>query len=96
MSEPVTYPAPVLSLPIPPRDKWERDRDAFLRLLPSLLQTHRGVYAAINNEQVVDFGEDKIALALRVYAKFGYMPVYVGLVTERPLPPERAPIFHLR
>ena len=33
MSEPVTYPAPVLDLPRTPQSKWEREYGAFLRLL---------------------------------------------------------------
>jgi len=48
------------------------------------MRTHKGKYVAIHEERVVDFGDDKIALALRVYAKFGYVPIYVSEVTEQP------------
>lgn len=91
MSEPVTFPAPVLDFPLPPRNKWEREYRAFLQLLPELLKTHRGQYVAVHDGRVVGVDDDKIELALQVYARIGYVPVYVGLVAERPLPPERIP-----
>jgi hypothetical protein len=90
MSEPMTYPAPVLPPPSPPKAKWQREYHAFLRLLPELLQTHRGRYVAIHDEQVVDSGEDELALASRVWAKYGYVPIHVELVTDRPQAPSRA------
>ena len=34
MSEPITLPAPVIELTTPPRTKWEREYQAFRRLLP--------------------------------------------------------------
>jgi hypothetical protein len=75
-----TLPAPVL----PPRrsknEKWEREYAAFIEMLPDLLQTHRGKFVAIHEGRMVDCGDDKIALALRVYNKYGYIPIYVGLV----------------
>src|SRR5205807_1758117 len=63
-------------------NKWQREYRAFLRLLPELLKTHKGKYVAIHEEQCVDTDEDKIALALRVYARYGYVPIQVGLVAE--------------
>jgi hypothetical protein len=93
MSDVTTYPPPVLGLPPQPENQWQREYRAFLRLLPDLLKTHRGKYVAVHDEQVVDSGDDKVALALRAYEKHGYVPIYVGLVAERPLPPERIPSF---
>jgi hypothetical protein len=84
MSEPVTLPAPVIDLNPPPRTKWDREYQTFRRLLPELLKTHRGQYVAIHEEQMVDSGDDQIAVALRAYARHGYVPIYVGLVTEHP------------
>ena len=84
MSAPVTLPAPALEMPVPPRSKWEREYQAFRRLLPQLLATHRGRYVAIHDEQVVDSGDDRLALALRVLAKVGNVAIHVGLVTEEP------------
>src|SRR5437879_2913411 len=95
MSEPVTYPAPVLPPPGPPETKWQREQRAFLRLLPALLQTHRDKYVAIHNEQVVDCGDDELALASRVWAKHGYVPIHIELVTDQPLPPVRIPSFRV-
>ncbi len=90
MSEPITLPAPVIELPAPPRTKWEREYQAFRRLLPQLLATHAGRFVAIHEGQVVDSGEDKIELALRVLAKIGNVPIHVGLVTEEPEPVSRS------
>jgi hypothetical protein len=83
-------PAPKLDWP-PPETQWERERRAFHRLLPSLLTTHRDKFVAIHDEQVVDSGDDKVQLAMRVYDKFGYVPIFVSLVTDVPQRPVRIP-----
>src|SRR5437870_1003608 len=88
MNEVETLPAPVLPPPSPP-SKWEKEYRAFLRLLPQLLQKQRGQYVAIHNGQVVDSDDDEIALALRVIAKVGPVPVHIDRVVERPPIPER-------
>ena len=90
-----TLPAPVLALPAPQMSKWDQEYAAFLRMLPDLLQTHRGQYVAVHEGKVVDSGDDKVAVALRAYDKYGYLPIYVGLVAERPLKPVRVPQFHI-
>ena len=90
MSDPITLPAPVVNLPPPPRTKWEREYRAFQRLLPQLLATHHGQYVAVHNEQVVDSGDNKLALALRVLAKIGNVSIHVGRVTEEPEPIARS------
>ena len=59
-------------------------------LLPQLLATHRDKYVAVHNEQVVDSGDDKVALALRVLVKVGNVPVHVGRVSEKPEPMARS------
>jgi hypothetical protein len=74
-----------------PEDKWHRERRAFWRLLPELLKTHRGKYVAVHNGQVVESGDDEVALALRAYRQHGYVPIYVGLVTDEPPRVERIP-----
>ena len=87
MSEPVTLPAPDISVTAPHdpiQEKFQRERRAFLRLLPELLKTHRGQYVAIHEEQVVDSGDDQFTIARRVYKRFGYVPIYVGPVSEYP------------
>jgi len=84
VSESITLPAPVIEVLAPPRTKWEREYQAFRRQLPQLLATHRGLYVAIHEEQVVDSGDDKIALALRVLTKIGNVAIHIGFVTEEP------------
>jgi hypothetical protein len=90
MSEPITRPAPIIELPTPPCSKWDQEYQAFRRLLPQLLATNRGCYVAIHNGQVVDSGNDKLALALRVLAKVGNVAIHVGLVTDEPEPVSRS------
>jgi hypothetical protein len=64
--------------------KFQRELEAFRRLLPELLKTHRDQYVAIHEGQVVGTGPDQIELADRAYAQFGYIPILVTLVTDRP------------
>ena len=77
-------------------DQWERERQAFLNLESALLQTHRGKFVAIHDGQVVDCDGDEVQLGLRVYGKYGYRPIYFGLVSETPLPLARVPSPRLR
>ena len=90
MSEPITLPAPSLEFALAPRTKWEREYQAFRRLLPELLRTHKGQFVAIHEEQVVGSGDNKLALALRVLRKIGNVPIHVGLVSEAPEPVSRS------
>ncbi len=82
-------PAPVLPLPL--KDKWRHEQEAFRRLLPELLKTHRNQYVAIHAGKVVESGPDKLAVAERAYAQFGYVPIYVSHVTDQPQLPCRIP-----
>lgn len=82
-------PSPIL--PQPPEDKWRCEQRAFRGQLTELLQKHRGKFVAIHNGEVVEVGEDKLEVAGRAYERFGYIPIYVGLVTEQPLPLNRLP-----
>jgi hypothetical protein len=95
MSDSITLPALILDMPGPPANKCEREYRAFRRLLPDLLSTHRGKYVAVHEEQVVGSGEDKVALALSVYAQYGYVPIHVGLVSESPIERVRIPDYRL-
>ncbi len=85
MNESEILPAPVIEMSSPPQTKWDRERTIFLRLLPQLLETQGGKYVAIHEGQVVDVAEDLLVLAPRVYAKYGYIPIYMDMVAERPL-----------
>jgi hypothetical protein len=89
MSQIDTLPAP--QLPAPPEDKWRREQQAFRGLLPELLKTHRGEYVAIHEGRVVASGADKLDVAGQAYARYGYVPIYVSLVTDRSPPPIRIP-----
>ena len=61
-----------------------REREAFVRLKPELLQTHLGQWVAVYRQQVVDAGDEQLEVLDRVYARFGYVPVYVERVQETP------------
>ena len=90
MSESITLPAPVVNLAPAPRSKWEREYKAFQHLLPKLLATYEGQYVAVHDEVVVDSGNDKMAVALRVLARIGNVPIHVGRVSEDPEPIARS------
>lgn len=89
MEETEVLPAPVL--PAPAEDKLRTERQAFHRLLPELLRTHRDQYVAIHEGQVVGSGADQVEVAEHAYDRFGYMPILVTRVTDRPRPPIRIP-----
>ena len=63
---------------------WQKEREAFYKLRDQLLKTHRGQFVAILNGQIVDSDVDNCELAQRVYNKFGYVPVYIQIVEEKP------------
>ena len=91
MTEALTLPPPELSTSPSATTKWEREYQAFIRLLPTLLQSHRGKFVAIHGEQVVDSNDDPIALIKRVHARYGYVPIHVDEVTDQPPAPIRIP-----
>ena len=84
-----TRSAPIL--PAPPDDKWRREQQAFHRLLPELLQSHRDQFVAIHEGRVVESGEDKLKVARQAYSRFGYVPIFVSRVTETPVAALRVP-----
>ena len=96
MSETATLPAPAVDWRPVVRSKWAREFEAFQRLLPQLLQTHRGEYVVIHEGRVVDSGQDDLALALRFFAEHGNVPIHVGLVTDQPEPVARIPHYRER
>jgi hypothetical protein len=83
VSQTAAPPTFEVHLPQPALPKAERERQAFLRLLPGLLQTHRGLYVAVHDGQVVDSGPNSAELADRV-AQRVKTDIYVGLVSEQP------------
>jgi hypothetical protein len=70
---------------------WEGERRAFLRLLPSLLTTHEGQYVAVYHGGVIAEGQDQVEVAKLAYSRAGYVPIYVGLVTDERSRPVRLP-----
>lgn len=91
MSDMTTLPAPDLSLKEATHAAWEEEQRAFLRLLPTLLATHRGRYIAVHHGCVIAEGPEQVEVAKQAYARAGYVPIYVGLVTEEPPRPVRLP-----
>jgi hypothetical protein len=89
MSTTETWPAPDLSARHD--DKWRREQRAFHDLRPGLLRTNPGQYVAIHEGQVVESGDDKLAVARRAYDRFGYVPIFVSRVTAGPPGPARVP-----
>lgn len=86
-----TLPPPEVSPLVVSDERWNRERQAFRRLLPNLLTTSAGQFAAVHDGQVVVMGDNKIAVARQAYAQCGYVPIFVGHVVEEPLPIVRIP-----
>jgi hypothetical protein len=91
MSDVDTLPAPELTHKQGNHAAWEEEHRAFLRLLPSLLATHQGQYVAVHKSSIIAEGPDQVDVALQAYAQAGYVPIYVGLVTNEPQKPVRLP-----
>lgn len=91
MSQADVLPAPELERLADGMSKWEQERSAYWRLLPTLVSRYRDQYVAVHEGQVVDSGADQVELALRVYRRFGYVPIYVGLVSDDPVRMLRVP-----
>jgi len=65
-------------------EAFEREQQAFERLKPELLRTHRGQWVAIYQGKVVEAGQDRSQVLDSVYDRLGYVPVYVQQVEQRP------------
>lgn len=96
MSQAEVLPAPELKSVADGMSKWDQERSAYWRLLPSLVSRYRGQYVAIHEGQLVDSGANQVELALRVYGRFGYVPIYVGLVSDEPVRMLRVPTPRVR
>jgi hypothetical protein len=89
MNDVNTLPAPDLGQKETTPDAWEDEHLAFIRLLPTLLASHEGQYVAIHKGCVIAEGRDQVAVAKQAYARAGYVPIYVGLVTNERSQPLR-------
>ncbi len=65
-------------------EQFEREKAAFQRLLPELLEKYAGQWVAIVNEQVTDVGPDFSTVIQRTRARFGKRPVVVQQVLKEP------------
>ena len=65
-------------------DEFYRERDAFERLKPKLLRTHLGQWVAVYRQELVAAGHEQSQVLENVYARFGYVPVYVQHVQVTP------------
>lgn len=83
----------VPSPPVPPTaDKFVREKDAFHRLLPELLKTHRGQYVAIHDGQVIAVGDERRPVIDEARKIAGYVDLLVRQVLAVQ-PIERIPGF---
>ena len=85
MSQSETLPAPILDSPPLAADKWQRERLAFLCLLPELMRTPFKQYIAVHEGRVVASGTELAEAALEAYSRHGYVPDLCGL-GHRPKP----------
>jgi hypothetical protein len=68
-------------------EAFQREVEAFERMKPELLRQYRNRVVAIHNGQVVEVGSENESVAdvaMRVYERLGYIPVYVHRVEETP------------
>ncbi len=63
---------------------FEKERASFFKLKKKLIgdPNYSDKYVAVVGGKIVDTDRDKIPLAKRVYGKHGYIPMYIGKVTE--------------
>jgi hypothetical protein len=73
----------MMAQPLPDDLGFERERAAFQRLLPELLQAHRGEWVAIVDGQPVEFGPDFSSVIAPVRQRFGQRSVYVHEISEQ-------------
>ena len=61
-----------------------RETEAYERMKPALLNTHKGKFVAILNGELVDSDEDEGELADRVYEQYGYRTILITEVEDTP------------
>ncbi|MEM9774400.1 MAG: DUF5678 domain-containing protein [Chloroflexota bacterium] len=62
-----------------------REKQAWLKLHPQLVETHLGQHVAVANEQVVDFDDNRLSLMQRINKSYPDQFVWVALVREKPI-----------
>ena len=58
--------------------------EAYERMKPELLKTHKGLFVAIFNGKFIDSDTDESKLAERVYSQHGYRTMLITEVEETP------------
>ena len=64
---------------------WQREREAFARLEPSLRRRHLGKWVAVRLGRVVASGPDPEQLSQRMFRRFGADAFFLGRVGGAPL-----------
>lgn len=67
-----------------PDELFERERDAFQGLLPTLLMNYAGRYVAIHGGRYAGDGQTDTEVARAFFAQHGDVPVYIGFVGSEP------------
>lgn len=73
---------PPTPTPFVPHPAFVHGLEAFNRMLPELLKTHRGQFVAVFQGGVVGAGPNKLAVAHDAYEKYGAVNVLVRFVAE--------------
>ena len=63
---------------------FQKEKQAFEKLKPELMKKYRGKYVVIKDEKAEIFDDNKTKIAEKAYKKFGYVPIYIGLLEEEP------------
>ena len=71
--------------------KFDREKNAFVRMKSRLLDQFRNRYVAIHDGKVVADGSELIDVAQRAYHEFGMVAIYVDLVADDLTRPIRMP-----
>jgi hypothetical protein len=64
---------------------FRRNQAYFEKHLEELLAKYLNPYVAIWQDRVIDFDDDNVKLARRVYSSIGYLPIYIQKVTKEPI-----------
>ena len=66
------------------REKIRAETEAFTQQHDELLTKYSDQYVAVHEGQVIDHGQDLRTLHLRVFNRFGHIPVLLKKVTSEP------------
>ena len=80
------------------KDEFSEYIITFEKIKPSLLENplYKNKFVAIVKNEVVDSDQDEEKLAKRIYDKLGYIPMYIGYVSEKTRPAKIPSVFGSR